>query len=160
MAPEVRAVLAISACSVLLLAADGPMIQMLKRLPQFYCTIADAVFTLRVLLRLKLTLTRVLRLVQIMSEMVYDGKKVDVWSGGCTLFVMLTGVFSFLKMSEEGLPPSMRLRKMCPPQIISVLQFTAHDSEAMPLKCMDSSTCSPSAVNAVLIVQPVYLRVE
>jgi serine/threonine protein kinase len=49
---------------------------------------------------------------QVMSEKVYDGKKVDVWSCGCTLFVMLAGVFPFLKMSEEELAPSARLRKM------------------------------------------------
>lgn len=51
-------------------------------------------------------------ILQVMSEKVYDGKKVDVWSCGCTLFVMLAGVFPFLKMSEEELAPSARLRKM------------------------------------------------
>jgi serine/threonine protein kinase len=57
-------------------------------------------------------LSELLPFLQVMSEKVYDGKKVDVWSCGCTLFVMLAGVFPFLKMSEEELAPSARLRKM------------------------------------------------
>jgi len=51
---------------------------------------------------------------EVMSEQVYDGKQVDVWSCGCTLFVMLAGMFPFLKIAEEELTPSQRLRKMYP----------------------------------------------
>ena len=34
---------------------------------------------------------------QVMLGRVYDGRMVDVWSTGCSLFVMLAGAFPFLQ---------------------------------------------------------------
>ena len=35
---------------------------------------------------------------QVMLGRVYDGRMVDVWSTGCSLFVMLAGAFPFLQV--------------------------------------------------------------
>ena len=37
-------------------------------------------------------------LLQVMLGRVYDGRMVDVWSTGCSLFVMLAGAFPFLQV--------------------------------------------------------------
>ena len=39
---------------------------------------------------------------QVMLGRVYDGRMVDVWSTGCSLFVMLAGAFPFLQVGPRA----------------------------------------------------------